>query len=119
MILWGIPYQNFPELALACNIIVVSGNSFNYTRAGNLNLKLLFPYLLGSIPFALLGGTVQIDSSYCGGESVYCQDSLILGDINFGDLNFSVLILAHDDFLDLFFAYSKMENKRVVQNPGN
>ena len=28
------------------------------------------------------GGTVQIDSSYCGGESGYCQDSLILGDIN-------------------------------------
>ena len=61
LLLWGVPYHIFPIIALACNIIVVSGNSFNYTRAGNLNLKLLFPYLLGSIPFAFLGGTVQIE----------------------------------------------------------
>ena len=61
LLLWGVPYHIFPIIALACNIIVVSGNSFNYIRAGNLNLKLLFPYLLGSIPFAFLGGTVQIE----------------------------------------------------------
>ena len=61
LLLWGVPYHIFPIIALACNIIVVSGNSFNYTRAGNLNLKLLFPYLLGSIPFAFLGGTIQIE----------------------------------------------------------
>ena len=61
LLLWGVPYHIFPIIALACNIIVVSGNSFNYTRAGNLNLKLLFPYLLGSIPFAFLGGTVHIE----------------------------------------------------------
>ena len=61
LLLWGVPYHIFPIIALACNIIVVSGNSFNYIRAGNLNLKLLFPYLLGSIPFAFLGGSIQIE----------------------------------------------------------
>jgi len=61
LLLWGIPYTIFPILALACNIIVVSGNSFNYIRAGNLNFKLLIPYLFGSVPFAFIGGTIQIE----------------------------------------------------------
>jgi len=61
LLLWGIPFYIFPIIALACNIIVVSGNSFNYIRAGNLNFKLLFPYLLGSIPFAFFGGSIQIE----------------------------------------------------------
>jgi len=61
LLLWGVPYHIFPIVALACNIIVVSGNSFNYSRVGNLNIKLLFPYLLGSIPFAFIGGSIQIE----------------------------------------------------------
>ena len=61
LLLWGVPYHIFPIIALACNIIVVSGNSLNYSRAGNLNLKLLFPYLLGSVPFAFFGGSIQIE----------------------------------------------------------
>ena len=61
LLLWGVPYHIFPIVALACNIIVVSGNSFNYSRAGNLNIKLLLPYLLGSIPFAFIGGLIQIE----------------------------------------------------------
>ena len=61
LLLWSIPYTIFPLIALACNIIVVSGNSFNYIRAGNLNLKLLLPYLFGSIPFAFIGGSIQIE----------------------------------------------------------
>tara|TARA_B100000427_G_scaffold20310_1_gene15477 strand:- start:508 stop:1257 length:750 start_codon:yes stop_codon:yes gene_type:complete len=61
LLLFGIPYHIFPVIALACNIIVVSGNSFNYIRAGNLNIKLLLPYLIGSIPFAFIGGSIQIE----------------------------------------------------------
>ena len=61
LLLWGIPYTIFPLIALTCNIIVVSGNSFNYIRSGNFNLKLLLPYLFGSIPFAFVGGSIQID----------------------------------------------------------
>jgi len=61
LLLWGVPYHIFPIIALACNIIVVSGNSLNYSRAGNLNIKLLLPYLLGSVPFAFIGGLVQIE----------------------------------------------------------
>ena len=60
MLIWDIPYYIFPILALICNIIVVSGNSINYVRSGNLNLKLLTPYLMGSIPFAFFGASISI-----------------------------------------------------------
>ena len=61
MLIWDIPYYIFPVIALLCNIIVVSGNSFNYIRAGNHNFKLLMPFLLGSIPLAFIGGTLIIE----------------------------------------------------------
>ena len=60
MLIWDIPYYIFPILALICNIIVVSGNSINYVRSCNLNLKLLTPYLIGSIPFAFFGASISI-----------------------------------------------------------
>ena len=61
LLIWGIPYSIFPLIALSCNIIVVSGNCFNYIRSGNLNLKLLIPYLAGSIPLAFIGGSLPVD----------------------------------------------------------
>ena len=61
LIIWSVPYFVFPVIALSCNIIVVSGNCFNYIRAGNLNLKLLIPYLIGSIPLAFIGGSLTIE----------------------------------------------------------
>ena len=61
LLIWGIPYFIFPVIALSCNILVVSGNCFNYIRAGNLNLRLLIPYLIGSIPMAYIGGSLPIE----------------------------------------------------------
>ena len=61
LLIWGVPYFVFPVIALSCNIVVVSGNCFNYIRAGNLNLKLLIPYLIGSIPLAFIGGSFPIE----------------------------------------------------------
>ena len=61
LLIWGIPYFIFPVMALTCNIIVVSGNCFNYVRAGNLNFRLLIPYLIGSIPSAYIGGSLPIE----------------------------------------------------------
>ena len=63
LLIWGIPYFIFPVVALSCNVIVVSGNCFNYIRAGNLNLRLLIPYLIGSIPLAFLGGSLPLEKS--------------------------------------------------------
>jgi uncharacterized membrane protein YfcA len=64
MLIWGIPFYIFPIIALFCNIIVVSGNSINFIRSGNLNIKLLIPYLIGSIPFAFIGGSIPIEKEF-------------------------------------------------------
>ena len=61
MLIWDIPYYIFPIIALFCNIIVVSGNSINFIRAGNINIKLVLPYLVGSVPFAFFGASLSID----------------------------------------------------------
>ena len=63
LLIWEIPYYILPVIALGCNIIVVSGNTFNYIKAGNLNLKLLTPYLIGSVPMAFIGGTLEIEKN--------------------------------------------------------
>jgi uncharacterized membrane protein YfcA len=41
---------------LSCQVILV-----NYIKSGNLNLKLLTPYLFGSIPFAFIGASISIE----------------------------------------------------------
>jgi uncharacterized membrane protein YfcA len=64
LLIWGVPYTIFPIIALSCNIIVVSGNCYNYIRAGNLNLKLLIPYLIGSIPLAFMGGSLPVEKKF-------------------------------------------------------
>ena len=61
LLIWNIPYYIFPVIALFCNIIVVTGNSINYIKAGNYNFKLLLPFLIGSIPSAFIGGTLIIE----------------------------------------------------------
>jgi uncharacterized membrane protein YfcA len=64
LLIWGLPYTVFPIIALSCNIIVVSGNCFNYIRARNLNFKLLIPYLIGSIPLAFIGGSLPVEKKF-------------------------------------------------------
>ena len=61
LLIWDLPYYIFPVIALFCNIIVVTGNSINYVRTGNHNLRLLIPFLIGSIPLAYFGGTLIIN----------------------------------------------------------
>ncbi len=60
LLIWNIPFYIFPILALICNIIVVTGNCFNYIRVGNHNFKLLVPFLVGSVPLAFIGGTLEV-----------------------------------------------------------
>ena len=61
LLIWDIPYYIFPVIALICNIIVVTGNSINYVRAGNHNFRLIIPFLVGSIPLSFFGGTLTIN----------------------------------------------------------
>tara|TARA_B100001029_G_scaffold145243_1_gene125496 strand:+ start:547 stop:1293 length:747 start_codon:yes stop_codon:yes gene_type:complete len=61
MLIWDIPFYIFPIIALICNIIVVTGNSINFLRTKNININLLTPYLIGSVPFAFFGASISID----------------------------------------------------------
>ena len=61
MLIWDVPFYIFPIIALICNIIVVTGNSINFIRTKNINLNLLTPYLIGSVPFAFFGASISIN----------------------------------------------------------
>ncbi|MDA9600738.1 sulfite exporter TauE/SafE family protein [bacterium] len=61
LLIWDVPYLIFPVIALFCNIIVVSGNCINYIKAGNINLGILSPFLISSVPLAFIGGSLSID----------------------------------------------------------
>ena len=63
MLIWDVPFYIFPIIALICNIIVVTGNSINFSRTKNINLSLLVPYLIGSVPFAFFGASISIDKN--------------------------------------------------------
>ena len=63
MLIWDVPFYIFPIIALICNIIVVAGNSINFLRTKNINLSLIAPYLIGSVPFAFFGASISIDKN--------------------------------------------------------
>jgi uncharacterized membrane protein YfcA len=64
LLIWDLPYLIFPIIALFCIIIFVSGNCFNYIKAGNVNFKILTPYLVSSVPLAFIGGSLSINKSF-------------------------------------------------------
>lgn len=55
-----VPFEIMPKLSLICNLLVVSGGSWHYYRQGHFNKKLILPFVLSSVPFALLGGMFPI-----------------------------------------------------------
>ncbi len=60
LVLAGINYTLIPFISLVCNIIVVSGNVIGYTRQKLISLTHIWPLLILSVPFAWLGGRLQI-----------------------------------------------------------
>ena len=60
LVLADTDYRLLPSIALACNLIVVTGGVWQYHRSGDLNLKFALPFIALSIPMAWFGGTVPI-----------------------------------------------------------
>jgi uncharacterized membrane protein YfcA len=60
LILSGMDYRVIPAIALSCNILVVSGGVYHYSRAGVLSLKKLLPFIVFSVPMAWLGGSLHV-----------------------------------------------------------
>jgi len=60
LVLSGASYLVIPVISLVCNIIVVSGNSLSYLRAGLISWHRIWPFLVLSIPMAWLGGIIHV-----------------------------------------------------------
>lgn len=58
--LWGIDYQLVPIIALLCNIIVVTGGTIRFVRAGLVKWPQVVPMLMVSAPLAFIGGLVPL-----------------------------------------------------------
>jgi hypothetical protein len=60
LVLADTDYRLLPSVALACNLIVVTGGVWQYRRSGDLKLRFALPFIALSIPLAWFGGTVPI-----------------------------------------------------------
>jgi uncharacterized membrane protein YfcA len=61
LVLGDTDYRLLPSIALACNLIVVTGGVWQYRRSGDLNLMFAVPFIALSIPMAWFGGTLPIE----------------------------------------------------------
>lgn len=59
--LFPLEFTTIRIIALLCNIVVVSGSVWIFYQKGFLNIRKILPLVLLSIPFAFLGGRMQID----------------------------------------------------------
>jgi uncharacterized protein len=64
MAIFGMAPVVMRPTALALNILVASFTSFRYVRAGLFRWRTVWPFLLGAIPFAFVGGAVQLPGAY-------------------------------------------------------
>jgi len=60
MALIGVAAATMRPTALALNILVASFTFYRYWRAGYFNWRALWPFLLGSVPLAALGGSLRL-----------------------------------------------------------
>ena len=60
LLLFDLPYQSIPITALLCNLTVVSYSSLRFYQKKKIDFRLLEPFLLCSIPMAMLGGALSI-----------------------------------------------------------
>jgi uncharacterized protein len=54
--IFAIAFPLIRSTALFCNIIVVTGGVFIFYREGKLSFREVWPYLIGSVPMAYVGG---------------------------------------------------------------
>src|SRR5690349_19753708 len=64
MAIVGLAPESMKPTALVLNIIVALIGSFRYWRAGLFNPRVLWPFLIGSIPFAFLGGAISLPGKW-------------------------------------------------------
>lgn len=58
--IFGFNALTIPMISLSLNLIVTTVGSYNFIRSKHANFKLIFPFLISSIPMAYLGGSLHI-----------------------------------------------------------
>src|SRR5947209_12398100 len=64
MALFGVAPAVMRPTALALNILVSAFTSIRFVGAGLFRWRTLWPFLIGAIPFAFLGGAVHLPGAY-------------------------------------------------------
>jgi len=62
MALFGVPATVMRPTALALNIIVSSFAALRFVRAGQFRWRVLWPFLIGALPMAYVGGAIHLPS---------------------------------------------------------
>ncbi len=60
LVIGGVSISAVPIISLICNIIVVSGNSVRFAKAGLVDFTRFWPFFALSVPFAWLGGRLPV-----------------------------------------------------------
>lgn len=63
MSIWGIEPDLMASVALILNCLTATISCTAYSRKGFISVKLIFPFLLTSIPFAFIGAKANLDES--------------------------------------------------------
>ena len=56
----GVSYLVIPTISLSLNLVVTFIGMINFYRGGHVKPKLIFPFLITSMPFAYLGGALHL-----------------------------------------------------------
>lgn len=63
LVLVETDYRILPSIALLCNLIVVSGGTYRFARAGYIDMHRIAPWIVTSVPAAWLGGMINISET--------------------------------------------------------
>ena len=64
MALFSVPPAVMRPTALTLNILAATLGSYRYARAGQLRWRAVWPFMIGSLPFAFVGGAIQLPGQY-------------------------------------------------------
>lgn len=62
MVLFGIEHQIMKSSALTLNLFVAGISFYNFFKQGYFKFSVLFPFIIGSIPMAFIGGNMNVDA---------------------------------------------------------
>jgi uncharacterized protein len=77
----GVDHRVFPLVALACNLIVATGGTIRFARAGLVPWRRLLPLLALSVPAAWIGGMLPVSKQlflWLLGASLFLASALLL-----------------------------------------